>query len=451
MATAPNQNLPKILRVGVIQGGRIIEEKLVKKRETVTIGASPKNTIVVPAANIPPTFPVFEVKGGAYQLNFTERMEGRVALAVGQHDFAGLRTQGLARQESAHFALPLDDSARGKISFGEITLLFQFVTPPPVTARPTLPATAKGSFLQGIDRLFAAVLMGVLLFNYGGVKALSLRPKPPEEELTLEQLPDRFAKLVIPERPKQQEKPKEQAVAQGPATEEKKTESRPQKAADDQPKAAPGTAERRQEVAQKVANKGLLKILGAAGGDGGGALEDVLGEGASSSDIASALAGAGGVGVATADALAGGGRKGGGSGEAAGIGDLSTSGGAGGAGKLGEKKAVQITGRVIDQGPELDSSDCDRDTIARYVKSRLRAIQGCYERELKRNTGLKGKIVVRFTIGETGRVSEIEIEESTLGNDAVANCIRNTIRVWMFPIKGAECPVSYPFVFSPAS
>jgi hypothetical protein len=81
---------------------------------------------------------------------------------------------------------------------------------------------------------------------------------------------------------------------------------------------------------------------------------------------------------------------------------------------------------------------------------RLKAVKSCYERELKRNPSLKGKLVVRFLIGENGRVSEIEFEEDTLGNSAVATCIRSNIRLWVFPIKDSECPVSYPIVFMPS-
>jgi len=36
----------KILRIGIIQGGRIVEERLVRKRENITIGQSAKNLFV---------------------------------------------------------------------------------------------------------------------------------------------------------------------------------------------------------------------------------------------------------------------------------------------------------------------------------------------------------------------------------------------------------------------
>ncbi|HEV3026917.1 MAG TPA: energy transducer TonB, partial [Planctomycetota bacterium] len=54
----------KILRIGVIQGGKIIEERHLKRRDTVSIGLDSRNTIVVPASNLPQSFPVFEFKNG---------------------------------------------------------------------------------------------------------------------------------------------------------------------------------------------------------------------------------------------------------------------------------------------------------------------------------------------------------------------------------------------------
>lgn len=118
---------------------------------------------------------------------------------------------------------------------------------------------------------------------------------------------------------------------------------------------------------------------------------------------------------------------------------------------LGSKKEVEVSGRVSAATPEVESSDVDRAALARYIKSRLKAIQGCYEKELKRNPSLKGKVMVRFNIRPNGRTGEIEIEENTLGSDAVASCIRTVVRGWVFPFKpDDDVPVAYPFVFTPA-
>jgi len=164
--------------------------------------------------------------------------------------------------------------------------------------------------------------------------------------------------------------------------------------------------------------------------------------------VASALAGASGVATAQSDNV--GGPKGGGAGSAAGIGDLGTQGG--GSVDTGPKREASIHGRVMDSAPEVESSDLDKAALARFIKVRLSAIQACYEAQLKRNPQLKGKIVVRFTIGSTGRVTDVEIDENQMGNDEVASCIKAKIRAWTTPFKpDGDATVSYPFVFQPAS
>jgi TonB family protein len=173
----------------------------------------------------------------------------------------------------------------------------------------------------------------------------------------------------------------------------------------------------------------------------------VLGSGTGSGDVAAALAGARGVSVATADSV--GARAGGGAGRTAGIGDVGTSGG--GKVALAGKGDAKVSGQVSTAAPEVDSADVDRAALSRYIRDRLGAIRGCYERELKRNPGLKGKVVVRFNITPAGRAGDIRIEENTLGSPEVASCISGLMRSWIFPFKPPdEVPVQYPFLFTSA-
>ncbi|MFH1437710.1 MAG: energy transducer TonB, partial [Pseudomonadota bacterium] len=55
---------PRVLRIGVIQGGKIVEEQIARRRENVSIGQSEKNTFVIPHPKLPGKFVLFEVKGG---------------------------------------------------------------------------------------------------------------------------------------------------------------------------------------------------------------------------------------------------------------------------------------------------------------------------------------------------------------------------------------------------
>lgn len=432
----------KNLRVALIQGAKITEDRSLKRRGNVTVGQDSKNTFVVPVSNLPPSFTLFEYVNNQYALVFTETMEGKVKVSDSDLTFAALRQQNLAKKRGSVYVLPLNDSMKGRVAIGEVSLLFQFVTPPPEPPRPELPPAIRGGFWAGLDQLFFLILAGSILVHFSGATVIACQPMPEERELSLDELPDRFAKVMMPVKV---EKPPPAAEDKTAEVKDDSKEKKEDKKAETKKPA--NEAERKAAVAKAVSSKGLLKILGSAGA-GQGAFADVLGNSTGGADIAEALSGAGGVGVATADNMAGG-PKGGGTGSAASIGDLGTSGG--GNVNLGAKGDAAIRGRVADAAPEVESGDVDREALARYVRARKAAIQACYEKELKRNPSLKGKVVVRFSISTSGRPTDIEIEENTLGNDAVASCIRATIRAWVFPFRpDAEVPVAYPFVFSPA-
>jgi outer membrane biosynthesis protein TonB len=437
----------KVLRVGVILGGKIVEERVLAPRQSVTIGSGAKNTVVVKAPGVPESFAVLVWAGDQYHLQFTEGADGNVQSPQGQADFGALVAQGLAKRQGKVFAVPVSEGQRGKVAFGDVNLLWQFVAPPPEAPAPVLPKEAKGNHFQSMDRLFVTVLIISFLFHAGTYIALANTQLPPE--VTLEEIPDRYAKVLIPEKlPKPPEPAKEEA---GGKKEEKVVEK---KAGDDKKPAesaeqqAARKAARAAAVAKAVQSKGILKVLGALGpGTGGGAVADVFGAGGGMTDVASALSGAGGVAVAT-DPGAGGGRKGGGQGGAASIGDLATSGG--GAVGYGAKSEVKVTGSVAAEEAEVDSAEIDQAKLASFIKARMGLIKACYENALKRNPNLKGKISIRFTILETGGLADLETVANTMGSADVASCILSTMRSWRTQFKpSGPVTVEYPFVFSP--
>ena len=142
----------KILRVGIIQSGRIVEERLIRKREDVSIGQASKNTFILPASHLPKSFTLFEGKGAGYHLIFDDSMEGRVSIGEEVLDLKSLAKSGSARRRGGRATVELDDRSRGKIVVGEFTFLFQFVDVPPVLPKPQLPASARGA---NIDWLFS--------------------------------------------------------------------------------------------------------------------------------------------------------------------------------------------------------------------------------------------------------------------------------------------------------
>ena len=161
---------PKVLRIGLVQGGRVIEERIIKQRTSVTIGQSERAMFVIPAQSIPPQFKLFELIGSDYYLNFLDGMSGRVALQTGITDLAGLR--GQAKRVGNAYQVKLTEEARGKVVVGDTTFLFQFVAPPPPQPRPQLPLAVKGGLASQIDWNLTIIAAFSFLLHFGVIGAM---------------------------------------------------------------------------------------------------------------------------------------------------------------------------------------------------------------------------------------------------------------------------------------
>src|SRR5689334_23975916 len=174
MRAMPQASGPKVLRIGLVQGGKVIEERVVKQRTHVTIGPSEKSMFVIPSKNIPPNFRLFELTGGEYVLNYLDGMTGRVALKTGITDLAALRGQAKRVQmgNAQVYQVNLSEDARGKVVVGETTFLFQFVAPPPIQPKPQLPVSVKGGLSSQIDWPMTIIAAFSFLFHFGMVGAI---------------------------------------------------------------------------------------------------------------------------------------------------------------------------------------------------------------------------------------------------------------------------------------
>src|SRR5499427_7803654 len=220
---------PKILRIGIIQGGRIVEERLVRKREDITIGQSAKNMFVVLSDALPRNWLLFEVSGHEYVAHFSDGMDARIAVGNEIISLSQLKQTGKIQKHGTSWVLPLDERARGKITLADMTILFQFVTPPPPQPRPQLPASVRGSALSGVDWFFTTIAAISFLFHL--IFVIYLRnvdwPRKPD----IEAVPDRFVQMVVK---KEEKKPEEKKVEVAKTEEEEKKPEK--KKGDEEPK-----------------------------------------------------------------------------------------------------------------------------------------------------------------------------------------------------------------------
>ena len=195
---------------------------------------------------------------------------------------------------------------------------------------------------------------------------------------------------------------------------------------------AAAEAKRKVEIASKVENTALVKLIGAlgAGGEGGSVIADALAEGGATGSIADTLDGVTSIGIATDGTTRG--RRGTGDGGPE-THDIARAGiGEGGGGRLtgAQERQVQASTSVggIDVDGELSAS-----AISKVISMRQKSIQSCFEAELRRNPNLKGKVTFEVVIATTGKVKKAKVVRSTMKNSAAESCMVSKIMQWRFP------------------
>jgi TonB family protein len=180
--------------------------------------------------------------------------------------------------------------------------------------------------------------------------------------------------------------------------------------------------------------------------------EDVWG-GLTGTEIGEAF-GVGGLG------LVGTGRGGGGTGEGTiGLGNVGLigKGGGGGSGSgYGRGAGAGFGGRgkrvpQVRQAKATVKGALDKDIIRRIVRAHINEVRYCYNQGLVRDPNLKGRVEVQFTIGPTGKVPVSVVQQSSIKDTNVANCVAKAVRRWTFPKPqgGGNVVVTYPFLLSP--
>lgn len=437
----------KVLRIGVIQDGKIVRERVMKGGESVTVGESPKASVVFPKTHLPAEFVIFKWTGREYVLRFTEGMKGkidRIGAANAVVALQQLRDDPTVSRSDGVWSYTLTEQDRGKLTIDQVTILFQFVAPPAPANVSTQVADFRPRLMQEDDPVFLGFLglwgaMGVMLGLWVAFT------EPPE--LTLDNAPE-IARLIVP--PKIEEPPPVEAEPQPDAAEPTKTaeSSKPAPSAGD-PSKAPGatkgtSSERKGEM---IANNALLAALIGTTGEGhtGVEVEDVLGKNQGLGNVDEALRGAAG---ATTDAAGAGYKAGaGGKGGAATIDEIGgLGGGQGGVGSGGAAAAsLKISASAGDGS--MEELKGDKATVTKTVRSYAGQIKYCYESRLKSVPGLGGRVEVGWTIEPTGTVSGVYTVSNDTGDAELAKCIEGKIRRWKFPPE-TEGDVSWPFLLS---
>ncbi len=444
----------KVLRIGIIRGPRIVEERLIRAGDPVTVGESTRNTFVLPPSDLPHQHRLFVVKGGRYHLLARDSMRGKLFVddAVQPLDQVS-RSRGTRRGGDTW--IPLGPTNRGKVQVDGTTVLFQFVQAPPE------PRRIEGGFgpmsFGQLDWVFTAFVAFSLVLNLVGYSYINSRP--PLRAVSIDQIQDRFAQVWFTQDPPEEDLdlplPPD---PDGLATKEKKVnpetgEPEPTPGEEDDGDADAGEAEEptrdqlRDRARAEMSGVGLAPALMGTDGDTRSdlAIRDLMGDPDDlHRDLDSSLDAAGRVAIASIhgepgmrnlptgpdsglDGLTGGRRT---------SGPVTTG--------PGRKTQTEVETRLEVLEPE-DLPDGDPRPITDVVSRNKGQIKACYDRIIKTYPDVEGRIEVTIVVSADGSVAEVWIVDNSTDSKELASCIQRRIRRWTFPATGEEYEVTYPF------
>lgn len=430
----------RILRIGVLLGGKIVEERLIRERIDVSLGQSAKNTFSIPIEGLPRQFTIFQLVNERYVLNFTSTMDGRVS------DGDRVMTLDVARQGNSmrageHWAMPLGDHARGKVTVGELTLLFQFVTEPPMQPRPMLPHSVRGTLADRLEPQLMVCLAISITFHFGfmfwavfindpdtGGSMAERAAKASFQEESYE-VRDEF---ILPQEPT--ETTGETKVEEKAAADKPKPADKP-KGGESKPKPEGGGRSENDAVALQEESKAYADMLFSEdqagtgfsgdmerrkpGSDLGKQLDEVAASGQQTA-----------VGGGTADR----GTRGGGPRIGTGTGPAVTGPGGPTSADADGKGAEKVpTGRIsVSDKKAFDESSLTPDAVLRKILGAyIGGLKRCHKDLLKTDPTARGKVKLAFTVNESGRT----VSPKASGfNSSLDSCIEGLMGNWRFDV-----------------
>ena len=437
-----------------------------KGLQNYTLGEGHHATFHLPAHGLPDgtAFPLVRGSDHDYQLNFTREMTGDVQLDGQKITLAELVASGRAGSMGSSYSFPIPHGAHARVQYGDLTFHINSVAPGRIVA--TKSEADKPFWLYNAASLAVIGSLLVLVhlipddigdMNYDELSAdnrfvgyMNQPDEIPEEEPPPEQENSDDDAGGTGQRHKGEE------GKMGKPTSKNKSGLYAMKG----PKDAIPQMARNFDPDMMARNAGILGMVqqesghflaspyGAAFAVGNDD-EDVWG-GLTGTEIGEAY-GVGGLG------LVGTGRGGGGTGEGTiGLGNVGLigKGGGGGTGSgYGRGSGAGFGGRGtrvprVRQAKAEVKGALDKDIIRRIVRAHINEVRYCYNQGLVRDPNLKGRVSVQFTIGPTGNVPVAVVQETSLKDGSVGQCIAKAVKRWKFPKPegGGNVVVTYPFV-----
>ena len=429
----------KQLLVKIEQSGKVSHRRL-RKRDRLTIGQHPNNDVTIYGEHFPKRHDLFTRKNNHFQLNFNKHMRGEVHAGESRLSFHDMIAHQLLPLKKDSFTYPITEGKKGIIVAGDAKITFQFVDGTREAAQ-TLPKFKGYSWIYatfkdlGRDLPFKIVLIFMIVLHVFILRYMNTLPTDITTQVNAIRVPERLAKIIVKNRPvgfidedSTVRRGREDAEQTDIASKAKKgSEAPPERQGILGLLTGVGGTEQSSLLADFLLDKGLVKELdevmsttalqiGRSNGKAGDDLNDLIAASEAGGGIEDILGN-----VDQVESVS-----------------------------FGEKGRISVDriGSMTGTGLGKRSEDSVRRVMLNYT-GRLTYI---YNKYLKHNPDLGGKMVVEVVIAASGAVSSIKLLSSSLNKPEFEREILNFVRKWKYEaIDQGTVTVTYPLVFNKIS
>jgi len=445
----------KQLVLTVVQSGKV-RQVVVRKDGTFTVGQRGDNDLTLLGQQFPKRYALFSQRNGTYLLSIRPFVDGTISTKDSTLSIKDLIHHEVLPRRGGDLILKLSPQKRGVLTIGDARIEFEFKqvqVKQPVVFK-TSAFSWQRAVLKGLfsDLLFKTIFLILFILNVLIIYAFKDYQVNIEAKFDIEKMPERLAQFII--------KPPEEIIEvdtktlsrtiEGAEQGQKSENKQGQKSSARRSGSKQGSGKRRGNPA---ASAGLLGLIAGTGSSG------------KSSSIVDALVDKGL--VADLNNIVGGGTnlkvtKGGNKNDIDPLDQLIGTGGSGGIDdflsaleddvpqvNLTKKAKVDLVKPSKMTGSKEALGQRTEQSIMNIVLARQGQITYLYEKYLKRNPNLRGKISIEFTIAANGFVTEARIIESTINHPELERDLLNLVKRLKFdPIPSGNVTTIFPFQFS---
>jgi len=433
---------------------------ILKRGGQFTVGQSGNNDLILYGTEYPKRHTLFSQKNGSYQVNVQPFVSGEVTLGKSKLHINDLVKHDVLSRNQNSYLLKLTPSKNGIINVGDTKIEFSFQHVASSKRPAMVYRTPEYSWIRATskslvsDLLFKFIFLVVFVLNVFVIYGLKDYKVNIAKKFDIEKMPERLAKFIV--------KPPEELLANESSTSgdnlentENADKSSSKKNTESSNKSSNNGQRSGSRRGNPAASAGLLGLIGGTGSS------------SKTSSIVGALVDKGLI-TQLDDILSGGTNlkvgKSNTKDKIDPFDQLIGTGGTGGIDNILDEMVTDIPQVTLKKKAKVDlirpqkvsgSSDSEAmgqrtdQSIMDVVLSRKGQMQYIFEKYLKRNPNLRGKISIQFTIASNGFVKSAKVIDATINHPQFQRELLALIKRLQFPpIPSGELTTIFPFNFS---